>query len=120
MPHLLVLASAPPSPPSDPPRAICVIAPITVAAIPPSGPPRAICVIAPITVAAIRPGVEVGSLAKTMSGPRTGDIGSWHVMVPFEGIVLGLLYIGLVGLWVLPTCALVTLHHPGLSVMRLP
>ena len=100
MPHLLVLASAPPSPPS--------------------GLPRAICVIAPATVAAIRPGVEVGSLAKTMSGPRTGDIGSWHVMVLFEGVVLGLLYVGVVGLWMLPTCALVTLHHHGLSVLRLP
>ena len=72
MPPLLVLASA--SPP------------------PPSGLPRAICAIASAAVAAIRPGMEVDSLVKTMSGARTGDVGAWRVMVPLEGVVLGLLH----------------------------
>jgi len=37
-------------------------------------------------------GIEVVSLVKTMSGARTGDVGAWRVMVPLEGVVLGLLY----------------------------
>ena len=43
------------------------------------------------TVAAIRPGMEIGSLVKTMSGARTDDVGAWGVMVPVEGVVLGFL-----------------------------
>ena len=72
MPPLLVLATA--SPP------------------PPSGPPRAICVTVSVVVAAFCPGMEVGSLVKTMSGARTGDVGAWRVMVLLEGVVLGLLH----------------------------
>ena len=37
-------------------------------------------------------GLEVGSLVKSMSGARTGDGGAWRVMVPLEGVVLGLLH----------------------------
>ena len=70
MPSLLVLASAPPPLPSGLPRAI----------------------IAPAAVAAIRPGLEVGSLAKTMFDARTGDVGAWRVMVPLEGVVLEFLH----------------------------
>jgi len=65
---------------------------------PPSGLPGAICAIVSAAVAAIRafdsvvPSLEVGSLVKTMSSARTGDVGVSCVMVPLEGVVLGLLH----------------------------
>ena len=78
-PPLLVLASASLAPPSGLPWAICAIVSAAVAAI------RAFD-------SSVVPSMEVGSLVKTMSSARTGDVGVWRVMVPLEGVVLGLLH----------------------------
>ena len=91
MPPLLVFASRPPS----------------------SGLPQA-------TVAAIRPGIEIGSLVKTMSGARTDDVGVLRVMVPVEGVVLGLFHAQGGRLLDVTYRAPLMLYHLGLLTLQLP
>ena len=100
MPPLLVLASA--------------------SLLPHSGLPRAICAIASAAVAAIRPGMEVDSLVKTMSGARTDDVGVLRVMVPVEGVVLGLFHAQGGRLLDVTYRAPLMLHHLGLLTLQLP
>ncbi|XP_039836810.1 uncharacterized protein LOC120697601 isoform X1 [Panicum virgatum] len=72
------------------------------------------------TVAAIRPGIEIGSLVKTMSGARTDAVGVQRVMVPVEGVVLGLLHAQGGRHLDVTYRAPLMLHHLGLLTLQLP
>jgi len=72
------------------------------------------------SVTSIRPGIVFGSLVKTMSGARTDDVGVLRVMVPVEGVVLGLLHAQGGRLLDVTYRAPLMLHHLGLLTLQLP
>ena len=65
-------------------------------------------------------GMEVDSLVKTMSGARTDDVGVLRVMVPVEGVVLGLFHAQGCRLLDVTYRAPLMLHHLGLLTLQLP